>query len=477
MRLIVVALLVHLALASMVTVKIDPNVSYGTWRGWGCSLAWWAQALGDREDLATAIFTRQTVTIAGTPVPGLNLNFARYNPGACSWNTLADGRHMAVSPNIGRSRQMDSFWIDPASSDPTSAAWNWSVDANQRNMLKLAKKMGVDTFQLFSNSPVWWMCLNLNPSGSPTGRTDNINASFYQAHAEYLAIVAKRAKDEWNITFESVEAFNEPSSAWWTATGSQEGCHFDASTQAKVIPLLRAELDARGLQDMKIAASDETSFTLALHTWQSLASEAKKLVDFVDVHGYEYLAGPRTELYEAVHGSGKVLLHTEYGEGDASGQTLANNLHLDFHALHPAMWTYWQPFDGGGWGLVSADNPSRSVQGVNAKFFVLAQYTRHINKGCVILGTPDLSTIAAHCHATRTLVLVVHNSISSAVSYVWDLSLFSTASGPASRWETNINAKAHKYTRISDASTTNKQLAVSVPANTVQTLEVHNVDI
>ena len=38
-----------------------------------------AKAFGHRDDIADAIFTMKSVTIAGETVPGLGLNIVRYN--------------------------------------------------------------------------------------------------------------------------------------------------------------------------------------------------------------------------------------------------------------------------------------------------------------------------------------------------------------------------------------------------------------
>ena len=38
--------------ARAATVAIDPAASWGTWDGWGTSLAWWANVFGARDDLA-----------------------------------------------------------------------------------------------------------------------------------------------------------------------------------------------------------------------------------------------------------------------------------------------------------------------------------------------------------------------------------------------------------------------------------------
>ena len=126
----------------------------------------------------------------------------------------------------------------------------------------------VSRLELFSNSPVWWLCGDRNPSGSPTGGADNLAAGNHARHATYMATVAAYAASRWNISFQSVEAFNEPIAGWWKASGTQEGCHFDHSTQAEVAVLLRRELDAQGLHAVAVAASDENTYDMALATWK-----------------------------------------------------------------------------------------------------------------------------------------------------------------------------------------------------------------
>ncbi|WP_313885850.1 glycoside hydrolase [Fodinicola feengrottensis] len=242
---------------------------------------------------------------------------------------------MVVSPNIQPSRQMDGYWLDWFSSDPSSASWDWYADSAQRNLMWKARDRGANIFELFSNSPMWWMCTNHNPSGNADGTKDNLQSWNYQQHAVYLATIAKYTHDHWGLNFHSVDAFNEPSSAWWTAAGTQEGCHFDVSTQKAVINYLRSELNARGLGDVLVAASDETSYDLARSTWAGLDATTKSQVSKVNVHGYQYGGGRRDLLYNAVHADGKVLWNSEYGEGDASGLSLTSNLNLDFRWLHP----------------------------------------------------------------------------------------------------------------------------------------------
>ncbi len=215
-------------------------------------------------------------------------------------------------------------------------------------MLLKAKARGANRLELFSNSPMWWMCNNHNPSGSNSGLSDNLQSWNDDQHAIYLATVAKYAQDNWGITFDFVEAFNEPIANWWTSTGTQEGCHFAQSTQAAVIGYLRSELDNLGLTSMKIAASDENTYDGALATWNSFNSTAKGQIDRVNTHGYQYGSGRRDLLYSGT--VGKKLWNSEYGESDGTGVSLAANLNLDFRWLHPTAWCYWQALDSGGWG-------------------------------------------------------------------------------------------------------------------------------
>ena len=63
-------------------------------------------------------------------------------------------------------------------------------------------------FDVYVNLPRWWMLTNRNPSGN--GNNDNLRTDAFQWHAIYMATIAAYAKANWNVTFGTVEAFNEP---------------------------------------------------------------------------------------------------------------------------------------------------------------------------------------------------------------------------------------------------------------------------
>ncbi|RRR96893.1 glycoside hydrolase [Glycomyces terrestris] len=455
------------------TTAVNPATTWGTWEGWGTSLCWWGRAFGNRNDLADLMFTRNNVTYGGASLPGLGMNIVRYNAGACSWNSI-NGESMVVSPNMMRSRQMDGYWLDWNSSDPASASWNWNVDANQRNLMWKARDRGANIFELFSNSPMWWMCVNHNPAGGADGNADNLQSWNRRQHAVYMATIAKYAHDNWGVDFDYVDPFNEPIANWWTATGTQEGCHFTVATQSVVIDHLRTELDARGLSWMPITASDESLYDQAVSTWNGLTASAKSKIAKVNVHGYQYEGGRRDSVYSAVRSAGKRLWNSEYGESDGTGLRLARNLNLDFRWLHPTAWCYWQVLDGGGWGLVQADNETGTLGAVNTKYFVYAQYARHIRPGMTIIDGGEANTVAAHDPASGKLVIITTN-YGTAQTITYDLSAFGTVpNGTAVRWSTQTNG-SERYARHTDTTVASKRFSRAFPANTVMTFEIEGV--
>ncbi|MFF7054749.1 beta-1,6-galactanase [Streptomyces griseorubiginosus] len=461
------------------TIAVSPGTSYGTWEGWGTSLAWWANVFGARDDFADLFFTTKSTTYNGTSLPGLGLNIARYNLGACSWNTVG-GESMVASANIPAFKQIEGYWQDWNNEDPTSSAWKWTADANQRAMLVKATSRGA-TSELFANSPMWWMCQNHNPSGA-SGGGNNLQSWNYRQHASHLASVALYAKNNWGVNFSTVDAFNEPSSSWWTATGTQEGCHMDASVQSAVLPYLRSELNNRGLTAVKISASDETSYDLARTTWNSFSSTTKGYVNQVNVHGYQGADGRRDLLYtDVVTTAGKKLWNSETGDGDGTGYTTAFNLLYDFRWLHPTAWVYWQVMDPtAGWGVIKYDAGTLQAGAIETKYYVLAQFSRHIRPGMKILDTGVSNAVAAYDASARRLVIVALNTSTSAQTLTFDLSRFTTVTGGSGglvpRWNT-VTTGGDKYASYSNTFLSGKSVAVPFAAKAVQTLQIDGVTI
>lgn len=452
--------MIHLAalLLAQSTVVIDPGVKLSTWEGWGTSLCWMGNPFGERDDMADLLFTTKTVRIGDAELPGLGLTIVRYNAGAC-------GPGMVLSKNVLPFRQMEGFWLDPAKD------FEWDRDKAQRAMMLKAKSRGANRFELFSNSPMWWMCGNSNPSGAEKATDDNLRPDMHQAFATYLATIAAQAPKRWGVRFTSVEPFNEPASDYWSATGRQEGCHFSATTQAAFLPVLRKELDRQGLRKLPIAASDETSFDHAIATWKTFDDKTKALVARANVHGYQHSERAR-EAYAAALGD-KPRWNSEHGDGDATGLSTARELSLDLNVLKVSAWCYWQPLDGGGWGLLNCDMPSATVKGVNPKLFVIAHYTRHIRPGMTILGTGDGHVVAAYDAKRKKLVIVAENE-KDAVQKTLDLSAFRLDRRVATRWMTEPKGTS-RYERTNNLAFEGNALRLDLPAGSIQTWEIERV--
>ena len=351
-------------------------------------------------------------------------------------------------------------------------------------MLLAAQARGADTFELFSNTPLWWMLYNHNPSGSADGTSDNLQSWNVANHSKYMATVAAHFSRFWGVNFTSIELFNEPIAGWWKANGGQEGCHFDAATQAQALATLPAALARAGLAPLRVAASDESRIDMALSTWAALPPAARAVIDQFNVHGYQE-GGDRAGLYNAVVvQGGKVLRDSEYGDGDGSGGTLATSLLADWAALHPRGWCYWQVIDvADGWGMLKGDADTQQLLGVNTKHFVVAQFSRHIRKGMATLGTADPrgATAAALDEEGALLVVVTANQQAAPASVVIDLSAFASApAGPVRAWWTSTAAPAPDpaaaHTAVSGVAVAgDKTVTLSLPAWAVMTLEVSGV--
>jgi galactan endo-1,6-beta-galactosidase len=458
-----------------VTATIDPKSNWGTWDGWGTSLAWWAKQFGNRDDLADTFFTLKQVSVNGKSLPGLGFNIVRYNAGASSWNTV-NSEKMVESANIKRSRQIEGYWVDWTSKDPASSSWNWTVDANQRAALQKAIARGATRTELFSNSPMWWMCKNHNPSGADDG-SENIQSWNLEDHAVYMATVAQQFKSKWDIEFESVDPFNEPSANWWKSSGTQEGCHVNVPTQATIVNYLQTHLTSLGVST-KIAASDESYYDHAVTTLQSIGSSALSKVSRINVHGYQYASGDRAKLRSLATQSGKVLWNSEYGDGVASGADMAKYLLQDLRTLRPTAWVYWQVLDGGGWGLIDADNDAGTLGSATQKYFVLAQFARHIRPGMRILDAGRDNVVAAYDASQSKLIIVAVNWDNT--QYLnFELSGFSqrpAAGTTVTRWRTQIGS-GDQYKSYSDTQISGTKFWSQFDKNTVQTFEVTGIKL
>ncbi|PYT77520.1 MAG: beta-1,6-galactanase [Acidobacteria bacterium] len=413
---------------------VYPDHDQGKWEGWGSSLAWWGRAIGgtgNADYYADLIYTLKSVD----GYPGLGLNVVRYNVGGGGINQPRENK----GPKLKWQMDIHGYWVDPNTEDPNSPSWNWAADLNQRTMMLKARERGADVFELFSDSPMWWMNSNSSTAGSDSGG-DCLAPANYERFAVYLATVARYAADHWGVKFHSVEPFNEPSADWWKYPQRQEGCHFDIATQKVILEKLRQALDRGQLSEVPIAASDENDVDVALHTWSAFDTATRAMVGKVNVHGYyrgthPYRGSNRNTLRQAA--GDKDIWQSEYGGPDGSGFEMAQSIILDVREFKPRAWVYWQPVEPeSGWGFINATYVDTGDQikpetrtdlvRVNRKFFVFGQFTRYVRPGFHIIEINDPNSIAAYDESERKLVIVTVTG-ADRVSIRYDLSKFNAA--------------------------------------------------
>ncbi|MBQ0988447.1 hypothetical protein KBZ10_28875 [Streptomyces sp. F63] len=131
-----------------------------------------------------------------------------------------------------------------------------------------------------------------------------------------------------------------------------------------------------------------------------------------------------------------------------------------------------------GWAMIAYDPDTLRPGAVQTKYYVFAQFTRHIRPGMRILGTSAGNSIAAYDADARRLVVVAVNP-GEAQTLTFDLSGFGRAAGGpdgrVTRWSTHTSGGGDLYTRRTDTRVTGKSVSVPFAAGQIQTLEITEV--
>jgi galactan endo-1,6-beta-galactosidase len=505
---------------SLIVTAGPSETRVGSYDGWGTSLCWWANQYGGVTGelgaamLADLFFGTGNVE-AGAPgkppfvplrtiLPGLGMNVVRYNIGGGGGGATIDPTTVElISSNnpVGSPHYITGFWRKWGEGDDNvnnSQYWDWDADKPQRTILTMARDRGANIFEFFSNSPPWWMCDNHSSSGGEDLVSSNLQSWNFDQFAKYLATVVKRARDNWGIEVQYIEPFNEPTPGVWTigppANGVQEGCNFPirpGQNQNMIINNLYLALEHQSLQrTVGIAVSDETSPWWALKTWGMLAS-VPGLVDRiskVNTHGYAGTPGHGTDPYRGPdrgplrtairsRAPGVKIWMSEFGDGDISGMTMATSIMLDMTELQPSAWVNWQVIDPA-WGFFAppTEQDGGVIGRVYAKYYIFAQFSRHIRQGQRIIGNSDPNSIVAY-DADKSKLVIVTLNLDRERWASYDLSAFSRVAGPVDRWDTTTinNEPAKRYQHATDTVLTGKAFRFRLEPNSVSTFEIGGV--
>jgi O-glycosyl hydrolase len=458
MRLIIcistIMISVHLTLSQTV-VTVDPSIKYQQFEGWGTSLCWWAELAGkwsvaNRTKLIGAIVDPDT---------GLGYSIFRYNIGG------------GDQPGHNHLTKGDGGAAVPGFKPTETGAYDWNADPDQRAiLLDIAARKNDCIFEAFSNSPPWWMTKSGCVSGN-TNREDNLKEDYFDNFADYLSEVVKHYKESWNITFRTVEPFNEPNAGWWKSMGTQEGCGFK-SNQSKMIAELGKTLAAKGLSPQtSVSAADESSIEQALKSLNTYDASALGYLTQVNTHSYSGYTS-RVQLAQKVSSLGKRLWQSESGPLDKSDNSnialwMADVIIKDIRDMKAQAWIDWQLCDPvGNWQTITANHSTQRFS-YPVRYYMHAAFSRFIRPGSQIISSSNENTVAALVPQTGNLVIVTRNGLTSNTNYTFDLSKFSTLGASAKIYLFSLPGSLVSKPDIQ--LTSSKQLTVTVPSQSILT--------
>ncbi len=327
--------------------------------------------------------------------------------------------------------------------------------------------MGVTHIQAFSNSPPYYMTVSGGVTGSKAGG-NNLKVSQFQPFVDYLADVVQHFARTWEIRFQTLEAFNEPTSMWWKFGGPQEGCHIGNAEQNRIIPMLAKAMRVRGLTT-RIAAPDDNSIDDSLASVQSYDAQALNELYQIGTHSNNGTTRRELSRFAAKHG--KRLWMSEYGDGDPTGMTMARRIVEDIRGLRPLAWVYWQAVDGGGgWGFFSnVENGRQTRYIVNKKYFVMANFSRFIRPGFRFIDISDAKSIAGYDPVAHRLVIVSVNAQWHVRPMTFDLTGFGLIAG---RVQAYVTSPACNLTSVSAPRLSGNRLGVTLPARSTTTFVI-----
>lgn len=450
-----------------VNVTVDANSKYQEFEGWGTSICWWGNIIGkypqqSRDSIIDLLFDTTN---------GLGLSIVRYNIG---------GGDNPSHSHMGAGKMMDGFKAS------ATAQYDWTKDAGQRWCLDAAKKRIPSSWfisEAFSNSPPYWMTNSGCASGN-SGGSNNLKTDYYDDFADYLTEVVKKFRDDWGVTFRTLEPMNEPM-VGWTANGGQEGCHVDVNLQDDIIREVKAKLDAKGLTETKISAPDETSIDQTLASWNAYDATTKSYVFQVNTHVYG--GSKRAELKSAVgnrklwdsecDGSGAAAPFDQWAHNHndfVPGLDIANRAIRDLKEMKPHGWVFWQAVESEqaqkslnkNWGLIHADFTGGTKYYITKKYYAVKQFSHFIRPFSTMIDITNNDAVAFISQDQNQLTIVQRNASTSSVSYDYKLSNFKQIGPKASVWRSSAS---ENFRKVADVSIVNGTLSTTSPAQSITT--------
>lgn len=479
---------------SYMNITINPNekspFNKGEFEGFGTSFCWWANRIGYSDELSS-----KAAELFYNKEKGIGLNIIRYNIGG------------GDDPSHNHIKRTDSMVPGYLELDPITNEefYNWDADYNQRNVLQKAISENKEEIivEAFSNSAPYFMTVSGCSSGGEDPNKNNLKDDKYDDFANYIANVAKQFKDEWGVNFQSISPMNEPFTNYWGAfSDKQEGCHFDqGESQSKMLIEMDKALKNKGLNDILVVGTDETSIDTQITSFNALSNEAKEVIDRIDTHSYG--GDKRAQLKLLAVNNDKNLWMSEVDGGDTLGEGagemgaalwLADRIITDLNDLKASAWILWQVIDshiskegymgnkdtgmvnkaGGHWGTAVANHDSKTII-LTKKYYAFGQFSKYIRPGFTIIDA-DNDTLAAFDKVNNQLVIVSINKSSKEKPVKYDLSKFESVEGPAKHIRTSGSVlSGENLEEVEPINIKDKVMQLNLKPNSISTFIIENV--
>lgn len=485
--------------------EIDESTVYQTIEGFGASGAWWAQSVGNWENIDEI-----TELLYGSE-KGIGLNIYRYNLGAGSQDD-------SVLYETGK---RTSCFLQ---SDGT---YDWDADAGAMNALASARRANSKLkVTLFCNSAPSSMTDNghafCSPVNSDGSYNSNLSESNYQAFADYVVKCAEHFIDE-GYDVSCVSPINEPEwswAAWYNDDGSismnQEGCNWTASDARNfynnyMIPALQSSSKLNGVVDLSIWESGQINHSSywenflnymfsssKLSGYSSANSNIRSYCDSIDVHSYWVSQSDRETVASQLTGSNYSAISkvrcTEYCQmtndgntgvydliqqavdsGGTNGMTieygiaLADIMYQDLTILNAVEWDWWVACARGIYpdALIYVNDSDHSDVQTSKRLWAMGNYSRFIDEGAKRISVSTQSGItsdikeSAYLNPDGSVAVVYINSGDTAQYTAFDSSSYTG-------FTSYVTDERHDLDRYQSGITDGA--AVIIPAKSVTTV-------
>ncbi|MBO0819059.1 MAG: hypothetical protein J2P30_28305, partial [Actinobacteria bacterium] len=341
-----------------------------TFDGWGTSLAWWGETVGNWSSQQQDAVLRQ---LFGDPQNSLGLTVVRYNIGASSIKpdparkVKGDPAQMkclgASAPQAypGNSRDVPKAVTVPQRD--AGSPVDLSRDAAQLGIFKKINGIiggGSHHYEAWADSPPWWMLTpskdkNGNVQQCPTG-TNSLSPQKYGQYAQFLTGVLTAFRSQEHISFDSIEPLNEPWAGFHWPNGCSEDCQegksFQPPEQRQIVAAVCHRLSQqKQLVGTVVSAPDGNTPNESADDFSALGSTANCL-GRVNSHSYGKPYYHTSASTLPAHGHPVWMSEYGTGIGDKDNAVLgaltaARQIARDLQYMRARAWVYWQAVDQG----------------------------------------------------------------------------------------------------------------------------------